>query len=85
MTWGLVGQERAVTALERALADGRVAHAYTFVGPVRVGKHTLALKLAQALNCEREERPSTSSGQARAGSAAPVAGSPAASTPTFRR
>ena len=57
MTWGLVGQERAVTALERALADGRVAHAYMFVGPGRVGKHTLALKLAQALNCEGSELP----------------------------
>ena len=51
--WGLIGQERAVAALERALREGRVAHAYLFVGPERVGKHTLALKLAQALNCER--------------------------------
>ncbi|MDO8612684.1 MAG: DNA polymerase III subunit delta' [Dehalococcoidia bacterium] len=50
--WGLVGQERAVAALERALREGRVAHAYLFVGPERVGKHTLALKLAQALNCD---------------------------------
>ena len=57
MVWGLIGQERAVTALERALADGRVAHAYMFVGPGRVGKHTLALKLAQALNCERLDAP----------------------------
>src|SRR3972149_2419624 len=52
MPWGLMGQERAVAALERALREGRVAHAYLFVGPERVGKHTLALKLAQALNCE---------------------------------
>jgi DNA polymerase-3 subunit delta' len=50
--WGLTGQERAVAALERALREGRVAHAYLFVGPERVGKHTLALKLAEALNCE---------------------------------
>ncbi len=57
MTWGLVGQERAVAALERALAAGRAAHAYLLVGPERVGKHTLALKLAQALNCEGEEPP----------------------------
>ncbi len=57
MTWGLVGQERAVAALERGLADGRAAHAYLFVGPERVGKRTLALKLAQALNCEDDERP----------------------------
>ncbi|MCH7836821.1 MAG: DNA polymerase III subunit delta' [Chloroflexi bacterium] len=57
MTWGLIGQERAVAALTGALAGGRIAHAYLFVGPERVGKHTLALKLAQALNCEREEPP----------------------------
>ena len=57
MSWGLIGQERAQTALERGLADGRAAHAHLFVGPERVGKHTLALKLAQALNCEDEERP----------------------------
>ena len=55
--WALAGQERAVAALERALREGRVAHAYLFVGPERVGKRTLALKLAQALNCEGTERP----------------------------
>ncbi len=55
MTWGLVGQERAVAALAGALATGRAAHAYLLVGPEHVGKHTLALKLAQALNCEGEE------------------------------
>ncbi|HLA18184.1 MAG TPA: DNA polymerase III subunit delta' [Dehalococcoidia bacterium] len=52
MTWDVVGQDRAVAALERALAAGRPAHAYLFVGPERVGKHALALRLAQALNCE---------------------------------
>ena len=55
--WALAGQERAVAALERALREGRVAHAYLFVGPEGVGKRTLALKLAQALNCEGTERP----------------------------
>ena len=53
----MIGQERAQAALERGLADGRAAHAYLFVGPERVGKRTLALKLAQALNCEDDERP----------------------------
>jgi len=52
MGWGLSGQDRAVAALERALREGRVAHGYLFAGPERVGKHTLAMKLAQALNCE---------------------------------
>ena len=47
-----IANDRAVAALERALREGRVAHAYLFAGPERVGKHALALKLAQALNCE---------------------------------
>jgi DNA polymerase-3 subunit delta' len=57
VTWNLIGQERAVAALDRALAAGRAAHAYLLVGPERVGKHTLALKLAQALNCEGDGPP----------------------------
>jgi DNA polymerase-3 subunit delta' len=55
--WAVAGQDRAVAALQRALAEGRLAHAYVFAGPERVGKRTLALRLAQALNCERDERP----------------------------
>jgi DNA polymerase-3 subunit delta' len=46
-----------VVALQRALAQGRRAHAYLFVGPPQVGKRTLALELAQALNCEAPEPP----------------------------
>jgi DNA polymerase-3 subunit delta' len=57
MTWGIIGQERAVVALTRALSAGAAAHAYLFVGPARVGKGTLALGLAQALNCTGAEPP----------------------------
>jgi DNA polymerase-3 subunit delta' len=46
-----------VAALQRGLAQGRQAHAYLFVGPPQVGKRTLALELAQALNCEGPEPP----------------------------
>ncbi len=49
--WGLIGNKRAVDVLSRAAASGALAHAYLFVGPERVGKATLALRLAQALNC----------------------------------
>jgi len=49
--WDFIGNERAVAALDRALREGRPAHAYLFAGPERVGKGALALKLAQALNC----------------------------------
>jgi DNA polymerase-3 subunit delta' len=49
----LLAQEPAVSTLERALATGRVHHAYRFEGPPGVGKEMAALALAQALVCER--------------------------------
>ena len=55
--WQTLGQDRAVAALQRGLAQGRRAHAYLLVGPPQVGKGTLALELAQALNCEGPEPP----------------------------
>ncbi|MEE8370150.1 MAG: AAA family ATPase [Dehalococcoidia bacterium] len=57
MAWGIIGQERAVTAVQHALAVGTAAHAYLFVGPARVGKATLAIRLAQALNCTGDDPP----------------------------
>lgn len=47
-----MGQTRAVSLLQRSLEKGSLAHAYLFVGPAHVGKMTLALNLAQALNCD---------------------------------
>lgn len=55
--WQVVGQDRAVSLLQRSLERGILAHAYLFVGPPHVGKMTLALNLAQALNCEATEPP----------------------------
>jgi DNA polymerase-3 subunit delta' len=55
--WSIIGQEHSVEMLKRGLAKGSPAHAYLFVGPPHVGKTTLAVNLAQALNCEAEERP----------------------------
>ena len=45
-------QPRAVEQLRRALAGGRVAHAYAFVGPAGAGRMTTARAFAQALLCE---------------------------------
>jgi DNA polymerase-3 subunit delta' len=47
----ICGQERAVAALRRAWAAGRLAQGYCFAGPPGVGKRTTALALAQAVNC----------------------------------
>ncbi len=55
--WQIIGQQKAVSLLQRSLENGRLAHAYLFVGPRHVGKMTLALNLAQALNCQEEEKP----------------------------
>jgi len=55
--WQVIGQDRAVSLLQRSLERGTVAHAYLLVGPPHVGKMTLALNLAQALNCEADELP----------------------------
>ena len=45
-------QPRAVELLRRALAGGRLAHAYVFVGPSGSGRMTTARAFAQALLCE---------------------------------
>jgi DNA polymerase-3 subunit delta' len=55
--WQVVGQTRAVSLFQRSLEREAVAHAYLLVGPPHVGKMTLALDLAMALNCEASEPP----------------------------
>ncbi len=55
--WQVIGQTRVVTLLQRSLEEESLAHAYLLVGPPHVGKMTLALNLAQALNCQGTERP----------------------------
>jgi DNA polymerase-3 subunit delta' len=51
MPWGLVGVDGAKKALSEMLRSGRLAHALLFCGPQGGGKRSLALALAQALNC----------------------------------
>jgi len=52
MAWTVVGQDTAVNVLRSAIANGRIAHAYLFAGPARVGKTCTARQFAQALNCD---------------------------------
>src|SRR6267142_149425 len=47
------GHDRVVDKFRRALAKGRLASTFLFVGPAGIGKRTFALKLAQGLLCER--------------------------------
>jgi len=57
MNWGMLGHEWAVDLLRQHVAQGRARHAYLFTGPQGVGRRTLALRLAQALNCQAPPAP----------------------------
>lgn len=54
MSWQEVrGHDRQIDWFRRAVRRGRLASTFLFVGPSGIGKRTFALKLAQALLCER--------------------------------
>ena len=55
--WRVVGQRGAVRLLDHSIESDRLAHAYLITGPPHVGKTTLALDLAAAVNCERTSSP----------------------------
>lgn len=55
--WKLIGHEWAVDMLRRHVARGETRHAYLFAGAPGLGRRTLALRLAQALNCEKPVAP----------------------------
>ncbi len=46
-------QDDAIGMIRRALNEGRLPHAYLFIGPSSVGRQKCALALAQVLNCEK--------------------------------
>ena len=53
----VIGQEPAIKALQRSLKEGRLAHAYLFVGPPGVGKGLVAKLLTQAISCDLHSVP----------------------------
>ncbi|MDH4068164.1 MAG: DNA polymerase III subunit delta' [Dehalococcoidia bacterium] len=55
--WQVIGQDKILSLLNYSLKTNATAHAYLLVGPRHVGKGTLAINLAQALNCDGPEVP----------------------------
>jgi len=66
MNWNMLGHEWAVGLLQEHLRQGQVGHAYLLTGPPGVGRRTLALRLAQALNCLTPPAPGELCGKCRA-------------------
>ena len=50
--WNLIGHEWAVDMLKKHVVHGTTRHAYLFAGPPGLGRRSLALRFAQALNCQ---------------------------------
>jgi len=48
----VVGQEQTVTALQNAIREDRLTHAYIFSGPRGTGKTSIAKIVSKAVNCE---------------------------------
>lgn len=52
----VVGQEKTVKALQNALQQGRISHAYLFSGPRGTGKTSIAKIVARAVNCSHPDK-----------------------------
>ena len=63
--WNLVGNGWAVDMLKKHVTNGTTRHAYLFAGPPGLGRRSLALRFAQALNCETPTEAGIPCGQCR--------------------
>ena len=55
----IIGYQQIVGELQRTVASDRIAGAYLFVGPMGVGKETVARYFAQLIFCQQDTEPPT--------------------------
>ncbi|NLG99086.1 MAG: DNA polymerase III subunit delta' [Chloroflexi bacterium] len=65
MKWNVIGHDWAARLLRRHIIRDEVRHAYLFTGPPGVGRRTLALNFAMALNCLAPPAPGEFCGECR--------------------
>lgn len=65
MVWNIHAQDWAVSLLKSHAAGDKLRHAYLFTGPEGVGRQTLAVNFAQALNCTNPPQPGEFCGNCR--------------------
>jgi DNA polymerase-3 subunit delta' len=65
MGWDLIGHTWAAELLQQQIAADRMRHAYLFTGPPGVGRRTMALNFAQAINCPSPTSPGVPCGVCR--------------------
>jgi len=65
MSWDLLGHEWAEKLLQSHIANEDARHAYLFTGAPGIGRRSLALKFASALNCTQPPIPGESCGSCR--------------------
>lgn len=66
MTWNMIGNQWAVDMLHTHIVQDELRHAYLFTGPDSIGKRTLAMQFAQAINCSTYIDTQKMCGQCRA-------------------
>ena len=54
---GVIGQRVMLANLSARAARGEIGHAYGLFGPRSIGKRTVALRIAQTLNCSDPKQP----------------------------
>ncbi len=65
MKWNLFGHDWAIEILQKHIQNDSVRHAYLFSGTPGIGRRSLAIKFAQAINCTQPPEPGNACGECR--------------------